>query len=221
MAGFGNLTTQINQGVETMESIVAIFFWILTGILFALEVILGSLQAVLIGGFFLASCNPDWVGSPNGTVPQGTAAYSPDGKYYSKEIEPYGQGNIGVFQKKDDQSVWTWYLPLEHNDLKGMAWSPDSNRVALMYHWGSRSQIYVYELYNERQVAQASANGWAHSMKYAKDGKGIYLPEEISWNFFGIPFNFLRLSLYVPLEEITETDKVEGKNENGKRQDKP
>lgn len=120
------------------------------------------------------------VGSPNGSVPNGSKIYSPDGKYFAKEIEPYGSGQFGVFDKAKKEQVWTWdALPDIYygNALKGMAWSEDSSRVAIMYHGGavSGTGVYVYELFKEKMVASASAGYYYHFIIFDSDGLGVWL----------------------------------------------
>jgi len=46
---------------------------------------------------------PAAIGSPQGSVPFGEKAYSPDGKIYAREIEPRDFGHIGIFEVCTDK----------------------------------------------------------------------------------------------------------------------
>lgn len=113
--------------------------------------------------------------SPNGSVPHGTKAYSPDGQYYVKEITPYNEGNIAVFKVKGDTEIQRWDLLPNKNDLKGLAWAPDSKRIAVMYHGGMTLGIQVIELVKTCVVATASFKNWPHLIAWDKNGKELLL----------------------------------------------
>jgi len=85
---------------------------------------------------------PDACYSPDGSVPFGCRIYSPDGIVYvvyqniSTNPEGLYYNEFGVFSISNDERLNTFYI-YTSNDLKGMAFSPDSNQVALMYHYSS------------------------------------------------------------------------------------
>ncbi len=135
---------------------------------------------ILTVPLILAGCTPDHVGSPDGLTPFGATVWSPDGKYYAREIEPANTGQFGVFDRHTDVEVWTWNaLPYIHweNYLKGLAWSPDSTRLAVMYHGGAAagSGVYVFELFREDLSAYGDVLGYYHSIRYAANGSGVLL----------------------------------------------
>lgn len=135
---------------------------------------------ILTVPLILAGCTPDHVGSPDGLTPFGATVWSPDGKYYAREIEPANTGQFGVFDRHTDAEVWTWNaLPYIHweNYLKGLAWSPDSTRLAVMYHGGAAagSGVYVFELFRDDMAACAEVLGYYHSIRYAANGSGVLL----------------------------------------------
>ena len=70
---------------------------------------------------FYAKANAN---SPNGSVPHGTKAYSPDGKYYVKEVPPYEEGNIAVCEVNTDKEIQRW-------DLLPTRWPASTNRPSV------------------------------------------------------------------------------------------
>jgi len=131
--------------------------------------------------FLLVGCSAN-VNSFNGTVPEGAKAYSPNGLFYAREIQPFGTGQIGVFKRLGcgGSFLCDWNaLPYIRyiNDLKGIAWSPDSNRVAVMYHGGAviGSGVYVFELDKEELVAFAETKNFYHGIEFNGLGNGVWL----------------------------------------------
>ena len=147
---------------------------------------------ILVVALLVAGCPT--ANSPSGAVPPGARAYSPDGQYYAREIER-DTGYIGVFATFSGEEVWTWDTLYStgwyRNTLKGLAWSPDSQRVAVMYHGSSGSFIYVFRLFQEEIVSRGQADGYYHAMRFAADGQGVWLSDGPSL-----------LPRYVPLEEV-------------------
>ena len=113
--------------------------------------------------------------SPNGSVPHDARAYSPDGQYYVKEVSPYNEGNIAVFEIKGGKEIQRWDLLPNNNDLKGLAWAPDSKRIAVMYHGGVTAGIQVIELGKEGVVATADFEGYPHFITWDKNGTDLIL----------------------------------------------
>lgn len=116
--------------------------------------------------------------SSNGSVPRGEKAFSPNGKYYAREFAPFDEGNIGIFTRAG-KLVQKWDLLPNNNDLKGLAFSPNSKRLAVMYHGGMTPAIQVVELGKKDVVAATDIDTWYHFMVYGKDNKTLLLSE--SW----------------------------------------
>jgi len=123
------------------------------------------------------SFRDDAVFSSQGDVPPGEKANSPDGKYYACEIKPYGYGHIAIYKTKDNKLVQKWQVLPNDNSLKGLAWSPNSKRVAIMYHGGMTEGIQVVEIGKTGVVAAANIDQWFHFMVYDKAGKALLLAE--------------------------------------------
>lgn len=119
----------------------------------------------------------DAVFSSNGSIGLADKAYSPDKKYYVCEVEPECHGNIAVFEVKTLKQIQKWTaMPVTiRNNLKGIAWSPDSKRVAVMYHGGRLPLIQVFELGKDFVVAIADGPNNYHYMVFDKDGKTLLL----------------------------------------------
>lgn len=121
----------------------------------------------------------DAVYSPNGSVPFGSKAYSPDGKYYASEIAPQDEGNFGIYKRADNQLVIQFKVlaPNITNYLKGLAWSPDSLYLAIMYHGTdplSKPGIYLYRALDGQEIrfigAGEGSRGGYHFMVFNKGG---------------------------------------------------
>lgn len=85
--------------------------------------------------------------SPYGSVPRDCRAYSPNGLYYAQEIWGEHHPTVGVYDITTGDVV-RLLVVLEGygNDLKGSAWSPDSSRVATMYHSGGNNGVWVFDV---------------------------------------------------------------------------
>ncbi|MEW6408062.1 MAG: hypothetical protein AB1465_05220 [Patescibacteria group bacterium] len=117
--------------------------------------------------------------SPHGSVSFGEKAYSPDDTMFAKEVDPYNQGRIGIFQT-DGTELRIIETGNFSNDLKGLAWSPDSNYVAVMYHYrhqggGGVSRVAVYNVKTGECVATINAPGFVHEIRFSNDGQEIIL----------------------------------------------
>lgn len=150
---------------------------------------------VLLAVLFTGAC--DWfrpeksvfdtryaVQSPNGSVPFGSRAYSPDATRYAREVSPEGTGNIGVFRLAD-ATLLVRFNALDSscsNDLKGLAWSPDSRHLAVMYHGGMKPGIYMYTADSgkeERYIGAGSGSaGYYHFMVFDSSGSYVYVSSD-------------------------------------------
>jgi hypothetical protein len=116
---------------------------------------------------------------PKGHVPHGSRAESPDGRHYALEIEPFDEGNIGVFTISGERvQHWRLLPPATKNDLKALAWNPGADRVAVMYHGGNVPPIQIVELGKSTPVAVARPEGLYHLMVFSRDGKTLLLAKD-------------------------------------------
>ena len=65
----------------------------------------------------LAECS-DHLNSPNGSVPFGNRACSPDCAQYAREVEPADQGQIGIFDQAANKLLMTIEATEQDNQLK-------------------------------------------------------------------------------------------------------
>ena len=121
---------------------------------------------------------PAAVGSPFGQVPFGEKAYSPNGKMYAREIEPRDHGHFGIFEVYTDKSLKE-IKATQHpagdyeNNLKALAWSPDSKLLAVMYHHNGGGHISIIDIETGGEVKYISIQGWPHFMEFSPDGRQI------------------------------------------------
>jgi WD40 repeat protein len=118
-------------------------------------------------------CCTTHVDSPNGDVPFGEEACSPDGRMYAREIEPRNQGRLGLYDKGTGRllkEVQVNYHPGRYpNSLKGLAWSPDGKRLAVMYHYDGRGHISLVNVDTGEEVKSIPISKYYHSMKFSSE----------------------------------------------------
>lgn len=85
----------------------------------------------------VCATGPDACFSPDGTVPADCRIYSPDGRLYVQQIDRT-TSRFGVFDASRGEQVNT-FTGDTANDLKSIAFSPDSRQVALLYHYSHTS----------------------------------------------------------------------------------
>lgn len=122
--------------------------------------------------------DPSTVNSPDGTVHYGASAYSPDGTRYAREIFPTWHGDIGVFQRSNDQLLMRFRTlpPGGRNDLKGMCWSRDSRHLAIMYHTDvTHGHVRLFDASDGEYLGYLGPGNAYHFIVYSKDNRWIYL----------------------------------------------
>ncbi len=111
--------------------------------------------------------------SPEGSVPFSSRATSPDGTKFARELEPRGTGKVGIFAEATEQLLRTLDFHQTNNDLKGLAWSPDSKHVAVMFHFGGGGSIYVADVETGKQVASLPVSENFHYIVFSRPGTQI------------------------------------------------
>ncbi len=113
--------------------------------------------------------------SPEGSVPADARAYTQD--RYATEVPPLDRGNIGIFDRNsEDPVLQIQALPEGHtNDLKGLAWSPDGDYLAVMYHGGSRPGVTIYDAESGEIAQEIGSVGWHHYMVFSRTGDELLL----------------------------------------------
>ena len=95
---------------------------------------------------------------------------------YAREAEPRGYGNIGIYDLASDELLKTidvtQHPSHNRNDLKGLAWSPDSQRLAVMYHYcqgahANISSISIIDVVDTgKEVKILTTHGFYHYMRF-------------------------------------------------------
>ncbi|HNS32941.1 MAG TPA: WD40 repeat domain-containing protein [bacterium] len=116
--------------------------------------------------------------SPSGTVDCGSVAYSPDGLFYAGEVEPYGEGNIGVHDADNGDILLKIKAQDGKNDIKSLAWSPDGLVIAVMYHGGSPSGIVFYDTASGERLRRLEISEDYHFMVFGKTSQVLYLSKD-------------------------------------------
>lgn len=117
---------------------------------------------------------PDHLDSPQGSVPVGLKACSPDGTRYAQELEPANQGQIGIFDQSNNDLLMIINAH-KQNKLKGLAWSPDSSQLTYMYHDSEGSDMTIIESNNAQPMRTMNGEKWYHYMEYSPDGRYLLL----------------------------------------------
>lgn len=129
--------------------------------------------------------SPQVAYSPGGSVTPGTTIYSPDGKYFAKEIRDadgyYHHGLIGLFDKTTGNLIHTFDVSAGiWNDVKGLAWSPNSQKIAVMYHGGFNNGTWLLDIPSKtayRPAGHFSGTercAFLHGMRFLNDSTLIY-----------------------------------------------
>jgi hypothetical protein len=123
--------------------------------------------------------------STHGSVPFGAQAFSPNGRLMAREVEPRDMGRIGIFDS-DGKQVREINAGETRNDLKALAWSPDSTTLAVMYHHNVGSYIALYDAATGKRVARIGIDHPYNYLKFdvsgrsltvrTKDGRAVTLP---------------------------------------------
>lgn len=143
----------------------------------------GAIVGLLLFLLPVSSCasssrNSASIGSGQGSVPFGESACSPDGKRRACEVKPQGHGRIGIYLLKPNKLEKVIDTP-QHpdgdfaNDLKGLAWSPDSKQLAVMYHHGGGGHISIVSVATGKETKRLSLNEFYHYIEYSSDGRKI------------------------------------------------
>ncbi|MEK7653347.1 MAG: immunoglobulin-like domain-containing protein [Patescibacteria group bacterium] len=154
--------------------------------------------ALCLAVLMLYGCPPSIpinVGSPNGDVTDGARIRTPD-NYYQAQKQ---QSDVVILTDGEEVFRYAGFGSL----LKGMAFSPDSQRIAFMYHYsGPISVVTEYQIGSNELYARGEHPDYYHDMRYSQDGQSIILSE----GFLG--------SVTVPLERVSGEGEGEGEGED-------
>ncbi len=140
---------------------------------------------VLAAGFDAAQSNSSFEAqtAPKGTICDHESVFdqkvlSPSGQFYAQELAPKDQGLIGLIYANNNQPYRTFQVTNHEmegvsNPLKSIAWSPDSRRIATMFHYGSGGHIELVDALSGTYLHTYKLHSFCHCPYFSKDGKSI------------------------------------------------
>ncbi|MCS7180294.1 MAG: hypothetical protein NZ891_02960, partial [bacterium] len=104
-------------------------------------------------------------------------AFSLNGEYFTKQLPPYNSGKIGIFSKNGQllKEINTLGEEEENNDIKGIAWHPNSYVVGVIYHKNGYSDLRLFEVFNGELLRRIIVGNFYHYFVFDEKGEIIYL----------------------------------------------
>jgi WD40 repeat protein len=95
---------------------------------------------------------------------------------YAREEEPKNLGHIGIYDRATDRQLKAVKVTQQPegdspNEIKGLAWSPDSSLLAVMYHWSGGSSISILDVKQGKETARLSIKSQPHSVEFSSQTK--------------------------------------------------
>lgn len=117
------------------------------------------------------ACGPT-LDSVRRSIRFGDKACSPDKIMYAREEEPEQTGRIGLYERATERQLKvvkvTQHTEGESpNEIKGLAWSPDSRRLAVMYHQSGGGTVSIVDVGEGREVNRLSIKGQPHRIEFS------------------------------------------------------
>jgi hypothetical protein len=109
--------------------------------------------------------------SARGSVLFGDKACSPDKMLYAREEEPQQQGRIGIYDRATDRQLKVVKVTQQPdgdgpNEIKGLAWSPDSRLLAVMYHQSGGGSVSIVDVKEGKESARLNIMGQPHLIEF-------------------------------------------------------
>jgi hypothetical protein len=109
--------------------------------------------------------------SARGSVLFGDKACSPDKMLYAREEEPQQQGRIGIYERATDRQLKVVKVTQQPdgdgpNEIKGLAWSPDSRLLAVMYHRSGGGSVSILDVKQGKESARLTLLGQPHEIEF-------------------------------------------------------
>jgi hypothetical protein len=122
-----------------------------------------------------SDCAPA-LSSARGSVPFGDKACSPDKMLYAREEEPKNLGHIGLYDRGTDQRLKLFKVTQQQegdgpNEIKGLAWSPDSRLLAVMYHQSGGGSVSILDVKQGTETGRLNIKGQPHSIEFISQTK--------------------------------------------------
>ncbi|MCX7917058.1 MAG: hypothetical protein N2589_02900, partial [bacterium] len=119
----------------------------------------------------------DAIFSPEGSINPSDVAFSLNGEYFTRQLQPYNSGKIGIFSKNGQllKEINTLGEEEENNDIKGIAWHPNSYVVGVIYHKNGYSDLRLFEVFNGELLRRIIVGNFYHYFVFDEKGEKIYL----------------------------------------------
>jgi hypothetical protein len=109
--------------------------------------------------------------SVRGSVPFGDKACSPDKMLYAREEEPKNLGQIGIHDRATDRQLTVIKVTQQAdgdgpNEIKGLAWSPDSRLLAVMYHQSGGGSVSIVDVKQGKETLHLNIKGQPHAIEF-------------------------------------------------------
>jgi hypothetical protein len=109
--------------------------------------------------------------SARGSVPFGDKACSPDKMLYAREEEPKNDGQIGIYDRASDKQLTIVKVTQQPdgdgpNEIKGLAWSPDSRLLAVMYHQSGGGSVSIIDVRQAKETLHLNIKGQPHLIEF-------------------------------------------------------
>ncbi|HEV7858811.1 MAG TPA: hypothetical protein VGO91_09305 [Pyrinomonadaceae bacterium] len=122
--------------------------------------------------------------SARGSVLFGDKACSPDKMLYAREEEPEHAGRIGIYDRVTDRQLKIIKVTQQPdgdgpNEIKGLAWSPDSRLLAVMYHLRGGGSVSILDVKQGKETARLTLKGQPHLIEFSSQTKVKAGPEII------------------------------------------
>jgi hypothetical protein len=114
--------------------------------------------------------------SARGSVPFGDKACSPDKMLYAREEESRNRGRIGIYDRATDSQLKIVKVMQQQdgddpNEMKGLAWSPDSRLLAVMYHQGGGGSINIIDVQRGTESTRLTIKGQPHEIEFSSQAQ--------------------------------------------------
>lgn len=118
-------------------------------------------------------------GSPGGTLSRGTRVKNPGGTLEASEAEPAGSGRIAIVDPASGQALAVVAVTTHpkykdaKNDVKGLAWSADGARLAVLYHHDGAGHVSLVDVKAGCETAVIPVSGMPHAIAFASNGRSL------------------------------------------------